>query len=84
MLFSELQSNTINKFSCSENFFEVLVKYYECKEKEYATNLVKLEELRELQEKYELVDGPEYRSIIEKFIQTQECIKIKTDLYNSY
>lgn len=79
-----MQRNIISQFSCSNEFFESLVKYYNSKEKEYATNLAKLEQLKKLQDKYKLVDGPQYRALVKKFIQTQEIIKVKTDMFNSY
>lgn len=54
------------------------------KKNEYATNLTKLESLKKLQNEYEEIDGPQFRTLVKKFIQTQEMIKIKTEMYNSY
>lgn len=52
------------------------------KEKEYATNLAKLEDLQKLQNKYEEVDGPQFKSLVKQFIQTKEIIKMKTKMFN--
>jgi len=54
------------------------------KKNEYTTNLVKLESLRELQNKYKEIDGPEFRALVKRFIQTREMIKIKTEMFNNY
>jgi len=61
-----------------------LEKYYNAKEKEYETDLSKFEELKKLQDKYKQVDGPQYKDLVKKFKQTQEIIKIKTEMFNSY
>lgn len=78
-----LQSDIINKFSCSERLYESLKNYYNTKEKEYQVNFKKLEDLQELQNKYNQVDGVQYRDIVKKFIQIQTVIKTKTELLNS-
>lgn len=78
-----LQNNIINKFSCSEKLCETLVKHYNSREKEYATNLSELENLQQIQDKYKEVDGPQYRALVKKFIQAQELIKIKTEMLTS-
>jgi len=79
-----LQSDIISKFSCSKELFESLEKYYSTKKKEYETDLSKFEELQKLQEKYKLVDGPQYKDLVKRFKQAQEIIKIKTEMLNSY
>jgi len=79
-----LQSDIISKFSCSKQLFESLEKYYNTKEKEYESDLTKFEELQKLQEKYKLVDGPQYKDLVKRFKQAQEIIKIKTEMLNSY
>lgn len=79
-----MQSDIISKFSCSNDLFESLEKYYSAKEKEYETDLAKFEELQKLQDKYKTVDGPQYKDLVKKYKQTQEIIKIKTEMLNSY
>jgi len=79
-----LQSDIISKFSCSNDLYESLEKYYNAKEKEYETDLAKFEELQKLQDKYKAVDGPQYKDLVKKYKQTQEIIKIKTEMLNSY
>lgn len=79
-----MQSDIISKFSCSKQLFESLEKYYNTKEKEYESDLTKFEELQKLQEKYKLVDGPQYKDLVKRFKQAQEIIKIKTEMLNSY
>lgn len=79
-----MQSDIISKFSCSKDLYESLEKYYNAKEKEYATDLTKFEELQKLQDKYKTVDGPQYKDLVRKYKQTQEIIKIKTEMLNSY
>lgn len=59
-------------------------KYYNAKEKEYESDLAKLEELQKLQDKYQAVDGPQYKDLVKRYKQTQEIIKIKTEMLNSY
>ncbi|XP_022179853.1 uncharacterized protein LOC111040298 [Myzus persicae] len=81
---NKLQSDIISKFSCSNDLFESLEKYYSAKEKEYETDLAKFEELQKLQDKYKTVDGPQYKDLVKKYKQTQEIIKIKTEMLNSY
>ncbi|XP_025204932.1 uncharacterized protein LOC112601493 [Melanaphis sacchari] len=81
---SKLQSDIINKFSCSKELFDSLEKYYNAKVKTYESDLAKFEELQKLQDKYELVDGPQFKDLVKKFKQTQEIIKIKTEMLNSY
>ncbi|CAI6365327.1 unnamed protein product [Macrosiphum euphorbiae] len=81
---NKLQSDIISKFSCSKQLFESLEKYYSTKEKEYESDLTKFEELQKLQEKYKLVDGPQYKDLVKRFKQAQEIIKIKTEMLNSY
>ncbi|KAL5242110.1 hypothetical protein ACI65C_009520 [Semiaphis heraclei] len=81
---NKLQSDIISKFSCSKDLYESLEKYYNAKEKEYATDLAKFEELQKLQDKYKTVDGPQYKDLVKKYKQTQEIIKIKTEMLNSY
>ncbi|XP_050436128.1 reticulocyte-binding protein homolog 2a-like [Adelges cooleyi] len=75
-----LQSVLIN--DCSENVFDEMKKYYNEKEKEYTANLSKLEHLKTQQEKYNQVDGPEYRALVKSYLQTTEMIKMKTDMLN--
>ncbi|VVC33119.1 Hypothetical protein CINCED_3A011708 [Cinara cedri] len=79
----KLQNNIIAKFPCSDALLISLEKYYNAKKIEYTDNLAKLEDLKKLQGMYKQVDGPQYRTLIKKFIQTQEIIKIKTDMFNS-
>lgn len=83
MDFSKLQSDIVNKFSCSENLLESLEKYLNIKESEYATNLAELEDLQKIQSKYDEVDGPQYRSLVKQFVQIKEIIKIKTEMFNN-
>lgn len=75
-----MQSDIINKYSCSE---KALQNYYDTKKKEYTAELEKLENLQKLQEKYEAVDGPQYRALAKRFEQAQELIKLKMDMFNS-
>lgn len=81
---SKLQSDMISKFSCSKELFNSLEKYYNVKEKKYEADLAKFEELQKLQDKYKLVDGPQFKDLVKRFKQTQEIIKIKTEMLNSY
>lgn len=81
---NNLQNDIISKFSCSKELFESLEKYYNVKEKEYETDLLKFKELQKLQDKYKLVDSPQFKDLVKKFKQTQEIIKIKTEMFNSY
>jgi len=74
----------ISKFSCSKELFHSLEKYYNVKEKKYEADLAKFEELQKLQDKYKLVDGPQFKDLVKRFKQTQEIIKIKTEMLNSY
>lgn len=83
-IISNLQNNIITKFPCSDKLFISLEKYYTAKENEYIDNLKKLEDLKKLQNMYEKVDGPQYRTLVKKFIQAHEIIKIKTEMFNSY
>lgn len=82
--FSKVQSDIISKISSSDNVLESLEKYYKMKENEYATNLVELENLEKLQNKYKEIDGPQFRALLKRFIQAQEMIKIKTEMLNNY
>lgn len=84
LFLSKLQSDVISKFSCSNELFVLLEKYYNSKEKEYETDLAKFEELQKLQDKYNQVDGSKYKDLVKKFKQTQEIIKMKTEMFNSY
>lgn len=83
IVISKLQSEIICKFS-SKELYESLEKYHNSLEKEYETNLVKLEDLQKLQEKYMQVDGPQYRALVKNFTRTKEMIKLKTEMFNSY
>jgi len=74
----------ISKLSCSKELFNSLEKYYNVKEKKYEADLAKFEELQKLQDKYKLVDGPQFKDLVKRFKQTQEIIKIKTEMLNSY
>lgn len=74
----------ISKFPNSEKLHESLLTQYNAKKKEYAENLEKLENLKSLQDKYNQVDGPQYKALVKRFIQTQEIIKIKKEMFNSY
>lgn len=56
--------------------------YYNYKENKYTVNLKNLKHLQSQQDKYNQVDGPQYRALVQKFIQTQEIIKIKTEMLN--
>lgn len=58
-------------------------KYYSIKEKEYITDLAKLENLQKLQDKYNQVDNEQFRALVKKFIKTKEIIKMKTMLFNN-
>lgn len=78
-----LQSDIINKFSCSEGLNESLEKYYNIKKKEYEISLKELENLQELQTKYKQVDGPQYKELVKRFTQIQTIIKAKTELFNN-
>lgn len=79
-----LQTNIINTFSGSKNVLESLEIHYNNKEKEYFLHLEKLKNIQKLHDKYKEVDGPQYRTLIKKFIQFQEITKIKTEMYNNY
>lgn len=78
-----LQSDIINKFSCSEGLNKSLEKYYNTKKKEYEISLKDLESLKELQTKYEQVDGPQYKELVKRFTQIQTITKAKTELFNN-
>lgn len=78
-----MQSDIINKFSCSKELFKSLEKCLKTKESECATNLVKLKDLQKQQDKYKEVDGPEYKALVKRFIHIQEIIKIKTETFNN-
>jgi len=80
----KVQSDIISKISSSENVLESLEKYYKTRENEYATNLIELEELEKLQNKYKEVDGPQFRALIKRYVRVQEMIKIKTEMLNNY
>lgn len=78
-----LQSDIINKFSCSGGLNESLEKYYSTKKKEHEISLKDLENLQELQAKYKQVDGPQYKELVKRFTQIQTIIKAKTELFNN-
>lgn len=78
-----MQNDIINKFSRPEELLESFQKYYISKENKYAENLTKLKDLQSQQDKYNQVDGPQYRALVQRFIQAQEIIKIKTEMFNN-
>lgn len=80
---SELQNGIISKFNCSGNLLKSLEKLYNSKEKESDINLAELENLQKLQIKYEQVDGPSYRALVNRFTQAKEIIKIKSEMFKS-
>lgn len=57
-------------------------RYYNDIENKYTGNLANLKNLQSQQSKYMQIDGPQYRALVQRLIQAQEIIKIKTEMFN--